>query len=258
VINWVYGLPIAVMVVVVLAATFLVAGGIYLAVVTLAVGERGRAFKAVSPGLLPPLGIVFALLVGFLAAGVWSTSERAQLAVNQEASSLRATLLLVDSFPASPAARMQVLIRRHISDAVGKEWPAMARRSATLSVVPVPLAGALELALRLTPHTAGETVAQREIVTSIESALDARRQRIIISQSRVNWVKWAGVVALAALALLAIAFVHSENRRTTAIAMGIFAAAVAVALVLIASQDRPFSPPFGVKPTVLEQVIPRA
>jgi hypothetical protein len=257
VINWVYGLPIGAMVVVVFAATFLVAAGICLAVVGLAVGERGRAFKAVSPGLLPPLGIVFALVVGFLAAGVWSTGDRAQLAVNQEASSLRAALLLVDTFPASSAAQFRVLIRRHISDAVTQEWPAMARRSATLSAVPGPLAGALALALSLTPRTAGQTVAQREIVRSIENALDARRQRIIISQSRVNWVKWTGVVALAILALLSIAFVHSDNRGTTAIAMGAFAAAVAVALVLIASQDRPFSRPFGVKPTVIQQVMPR-
>ena len=79
------------------------------------------------------------------------------------------------------------------------------------------------------------------MVAALESALDARRQRIIVSGSRVKWAKWAGIVLLATLTLLAIAFVHSENRATTAIAMGIFASAVAVCLLLIASQDRPFA-----------------
>jgi len=34
-----------------------------------------KAFKAVSPGILPPLGILFALLVGFIAVEVWSNFD---------------------------------------------------------------------------------------------------------------------------------------------------------------------------------------
>jgi hypothetical protein len=100
--------------------------------------------------------------------------------------------------------------------------------------------------------------AQRDLVSSLENALDARRQRIIVSHSTVNWVKWAAVIALGLLTVLAIAFVHSGNRVTTALAMGIFATAVAITLVLIASQDRPFSGQFGVKPDALLQVRPSA
>jgi hypothetical protein len=37
--------------------------------------------------------------------------------------------------------------------------------------------------------------------------------------------------------------VHSERRATTAIGMSIFATAVAVSLILIASQDQPFGGP---------------
>ena len=37
----------------------------------LVVGERARSFKAVSPGMLPPLGIIFGLLVGsYVCAGL--------------------------------------------------------------------------------------------------------------------------------------------------------------------------------------------
>ena len=44
---------------------------------------------------------------------------------------------------------------------------------------------------------------------------------------------------------------------TAALAMGVFAAAVAVAIAMIAAQDRPFAGQLGVKPTLLEQVAPR-
>src|SRR5262245_37481769 len=44
-----------------------------------------------------------------------------------------------------------------------------------------------------------------------------------ISQSGVNWVKWTGLLLQAACTLVAVAMVHSDNGRATAIALGIFA-----------------------------------
>ena len=63
--------------VVILSGVYLLATGIYLLVTALAVNERARAFKAISPGILPPLSIIFALLVAFLAAQVWNDVDRA-------------------------------------------------------------------------------------------------------------------------------------------------------------------------------------
>ena len=59
--DWLQNLPVVWMTVVVFLATYLATAAIYWVVVTLAVGERARAFKAVSPGMLPPLGIIFGL-----------------------------------------------------------------------------------------------------------------------------------------------------------------------------------------------------
>jgi hypothetical protein len=133
----------------------------------------------------------------------------------------------------------------------------MSHRRATLTVIPVPLAEALQLAVGLSPRTEGQKTAQREIVDAIQSALDARRQRILVSESSVNWVKWTGVLLVALLTLVAIAFVHSDNRLTAALAMGIFSAAVAVSLMLIAVQQRPFSGQLAVRPDALVEVTPQ-
>jgi len=231
--NWLLGLSVPWLALVVFAATAMVTAAIYAAVMVLAGNERRRAaFGAVSPGMLPPLGLIFALVVGFLAAQVWSDAATAQQAVNREASALRAADILADRLPPASAARLHALIRSHIRTAVTQEWPAMAKQHETLTVVPPALAGALQIALSLKPTT-DQVEAQRELVSSLENALDARRQRIT---------------------LLAIAFVHSANRVTAALAMGAFAAAVAVVLVMIAAQDRPFRGQLGVKPDLLQQV----
>jgi hypothetical protein len=254
--HWLHGLPVFWLAAFVFGVAALVTAAIYAVVMLLSTGERGRAFTSISPGLLPPMGIVFALLVGFLAAQVWTSAERAAAAVSEEASSLRSIVLLSSQFPGGPEAQMRGLVRRQIEDEVTKEWPQMAERGATLSVVRQPLADLQTLALGLRPDSPGQTIAQREIVRSIEHALDARRQRIIVSQSSVNFAKWGAVVSLAILTLFAIAFVHSGNRRGAAIAMALFASAASAALVMIAAQERPFAGHFAVSPTPLEQVEP--
>jgi hypothetical protein len=57
----------------------------------------------------------------------------------------------------------------------------------------------------LEPRSAGQVTAQRQIVTSLQEAPEARRQRIIVSRSSVNWVKWACLHAQAVCTLAAIA-----------------------------------------------------
>ena len=99
-------------------------------------------------------------------------------------------------------------------------------------------------------------MAQREIVTAVENALDARRQRIILSHSSVNWIKWTCLFAQAICILIAIAIVHSENRIGAGIALGIFATGVSVSVLLIATQDRPFTGEISVKPDLLLEVRP--
>src|SRR5215203_1786835 len=252
--DWIHGLPVAIMAVLVFAATYGAAALLYAIVLTLARGERARDFKGVSPGLLSPLGVIFGLMVAFLAAQIWGDVDRANGAVNREASALRAVVLMSPSFPGAPGERLRALVRQQISDAEKVEWPAMARKKASLTMIPKPLAQALQTTVTLTPQGAGQVVAQREIVTALETALDARRQRILTSRAEVNWVKWMTLTIQAICILLTVAMVHSDNRVSARIALGLFSTAIAVCILLLLSHDRPFTGQLSVKPAVLLQV----
>jgi hypothetical protein len=254
--DWLHNLPVVWMALAVFGLTYLAAAVIYVVVMVLARGERARSFKAISPGMLPPLGILFGLFVAFTAAQVWNDTDRASTAVTHEASALSAVLFLSESFPGEPGVQMRSLIRRYIEEAATREWPDMARQKSMLRITPQPLAEALQLALVLTPGNKGQETAQREIATALENALDARRQRIIISRSQVNLVKWSCLFVQAICTLLAIAIVHSDNGLTARIAMGIFATGVAASLLLIVSHDRPFTGDISVRPDPLMQVMP--
>jgi hypothetical protein len=97
--------------------------------------------------------------------------------------------------------------------------------------------------LQVGPQGAGQQTAQREIISALGTALDARRQRIIVSQAEVNPVKWCCLYLQAICELLAIA-------------VGLFATGVAASVLLIAVHDRPFTGEISVGPGPLLQIMP--
>ncbi len=253
--DWLHGLPLMWMAVAVFGFTYMAALAIYTVITVLAVGERGRSFKAVSPGMLPPLGIIFGLFVAFTAAQVWTDTERANTAVASEAGALRSVVVLATSFPGEPESRLRALIHDHIEEAAIREWPSMAWQTSTLSLSPRSLTEAMQLTLGLTPKTVGQQIAQREIATALGNAIEARRQRIISSRSQVNLLKWACLLLQAVCALIAVAIVHSDNRLACAITLTVFGTGVAAAVLLILAHDRPFTGELSVDPAPLLQVL---
>jgi hypothetical protein len=216
---------------------------------------RARGF---STSMLSPMGTLFALFVVFTAAQVWNDTDRATAAVAQEASALRAVLVLETAFPGEFRGRLETLIHNHIEEATTREWSMMAHETATLQIVPHNLVEALQLTLALTPNSQGQGIAQREMTVALQTALDARRQRILISHSSVSLLKWTCLVIQAICVLIAVALSHADNRTAGLIAMGLFATGVAACFLLIGAYDRPFIGQLSIRPDPLLQVIPEA
>jgi Protein of unknown function (DUF4239) len=253
--DWFFNLSVAGMALVIFLATYLIAGCVDLVVTRLAVNERAKGFKAVSPGMLPPLGILFALLVGFIAVEVWGNFDKAKTAVATEASALRAVVLLAGAFPDEQRTRIYALVNRHIDETVNKEWPEMAQQRATLATLPTALIEALHDTLALKPADDSERVAQAEMVKELHTAFEARRQRIVVSESALGTVKWVGILLQGLCTLVAIAVVHSDNRLARALTLTLFATGIALSVLLIAAYSRPFN---SVGPDLLKQVITSA
>ena len=131
----------------------------------------------------------------------------------------------------------------------------MAQQRLTMETLPTHLIEALSVTLALQPADETQRTVQREIVNDLHRALEARRQRIVVSQGSVSVVKWAAILLQGLCALVAIAMVHSDNRLTCAIALTIFATGIAVSVLLIAAYSRPFTGEISVGPTPLQQVI---
>ena len=229
--DWIHNLPIPSMTLVIFGFTYLLAAGIFAGVSALATEGRAQSFKVISPGMLPVLGILFGLFVAFTAAQVWADNDHASAAVSREASALRAVTLLAAGLPAEQEARLVAsgaqLCRAGRNGGMADDGPpdgvaAGRTRAARRGVA----GGGRDDADRAPVQQA----AQREIITALGSALDARRQRIIVSQAEVNPVKWWCLYLQAVCELIAIALVHCDNRLASAIALGLFATGVATSV----------------------------
>jgi uncharacterized protein DUF4239 len=255
--DWLHNLPVPWMALVIFGFTYFLAAAIYAAIVASAARGPAKSFKAVSVGMLPSLGIIFGLFVAFTAAQVWSDNDRATAAISREASALRSVLVFAASFPGEPESRLHGLVRAYVQQTATVEWPMMAHQNAALNTTPRPLADALQLVLSLSASSSGQQTAQREITSAIEAALDARRQRIIVSLAEVNLVKWVCLYLQAMSVLIAIAMVHAEDRGASLITLGLFATGIAASVLLIAAHDRPFIGQLSITPDPLLQIIPK-
>ena len=250
--DWFFNLSVPRMALVIFLATYLIAGCVDLVVTRLAVNEkRVKGFKAVSPGMLPVFGTLFALLVGFIAVEVWGNFDKAKTAVATEASALRAVVLLAGAFPDEQRTRIYALVNSHIDETVNKEWPEMAQQRTTLATLPTALIEALHETLALKPADDSQRAAQSEMVKEIHTALDARRQRIVVSEYALGTVKWVAILLQGLCTLVAIAVVHSDNRLARALTLTLYATGIALSVLLIAAYSHPFN---SVGPSLLKQV----
>ena len=127
----------------------------------------------------------------------------------------------------------------------------MAQQRMTLATLPTALIEALHETLALKPADDSQRAAQSEMVKELHSALDARRQRIVISESALGTVKWLAILLQGFCTMVAIALVHSDNRLASVISLTLFATGVALSLLLIAAYSRPFT---SIGPGLLKQV----
>lgn len=235
--------------------SYALAGIILVATAVLAQRRIADDLKATTPSMLTPLAVITGLLIAFLAARVWTTLDRANNLVGQEASAIREVIVLTEGLPKDVAAPVRGAMTRYVQFVEKHDWPAMSAGAASLRNTPPGLREAMDALLAFAPQTAGQHVAQRLGAVAIEHVLESRRQRVLLSRAMISPIQWVVVVVLVALLLIAIAMIHIERPRTAAANLFLFSTAVAVCLVLLMINDRPFAAGgFTIQPDVLLEV----
>ena len=209
-----------------------------------------------SPTMLSAIGVITGLVIAFVASHVWSNLNAAENYVIREASAIRDTVLLADTLPDDMRTKVHAGIKAYLHFIDTEDWPEMARGQANLRRPPPGLTDVMHTVLAANLTGSGQQISQQRIVGAIQQALEARRQRILLSEASIETTQWATILILAILMLIGIRIVH--NDRTAAMAnLFIFASAIAACLVLLIVSDRPFS--LGgvtLQPSALHEITP--
>ena len=88
----------------------------------------------------------------------------------------------------------------------------MASGRATLQSIAVALAEAMTALLSFTPAQSNQQLAQQRALVAIEQALEARRNRVLLSQAEIAPIQWIAIIVIAVLILITLAMVLVEHR----------------------------------------------
>ena len=211
------------------------------------------SLRGVAPPFINIVGVLFALTLAFLANDTWIAHDRAVKAVYKEADSLHAIATLSNKLPKPLKIELQQAVIAYAQANVA-EWPDLADRKINPEVSEradtlFSLLASAHMAL-----AAGDNV-QEVMLRKMSEISDERDQRIALSQTHVNPLKWLGMGFLGLLTLISVAIVHLERPRAAFAAMLIFAFAAAPTAAIVLVQGNPFQPPSNVTPEPIVKVI---
>ena len=212
-----------------------------------------RSLHGGAPPFINIIGVLFGLTLAFLANDTWSAHDRAMTAVYKEANALHSIATLAQQLPQPLRAQLHAALVQY-AQASTSEWPQLAQRTQSPDVVSRADALLQLLASPEVQQAAGSNV-QSLLLSKINEVCEQRDQRIALSQTHVNPLKWMGMGFLGFLTLLSVAVIHVERPRAAFVAIVLFALAAAPTAAIVLIQGNPFQPPTAVAPTPIEAAI---
>ena len=201
--------------------------------------ELTKPFAGVAPPFMNILGVLFALTLAFLGNDTWNAHDRAVRAVSAEADSLRGLTLIVGQL--SPQLQRDARESLHAYAAMAvAEWSDLARREAS----PATSHAADRLLEAMTSPALTSALAAPVAISALGLTMrvrESREERIALSQTHVNPLKWLGMAFLGLLTMVSVAVIHIGAPRAMILSVGLFALASAPTAVIVLVHGNPFN-----------------
>jgi hypothetical protein len=241
--NWVYSQPVWVVGVIVVGLFVFVSCLGLVIVHRLVPVKLRRSHNDMVGFTIAVVGVVYAVLLAFIAVATWETFRKSDTVVDAEASYVGDVFRNTIGLPDALAKQLREHLDQYIGVVIGQEWPAQQAGQLEesswhkgwdiLSDVHFDIA-------HFRPANAGEAVIQGQILRSLNSLYDARRGRLLAAKEHVTPVVW-WIVALGGMLTVSFTYLFGmpEFRMHVAIT-AMLAASLAVVMVLIVALDYPF------------------
>ncbi len=202
--------------------------------------------------ILAVVGVIYAVLIAFVAVGVWERFNQAEERTYKEATDLTIVYRDAGSFSNGPGLR--AALRDYVRDLIEDEWPLMQRGDRSISARL--LIESVDRDVRNIKADTPERVAiQERMLEAMDGALEDRDARISEGATGINSVLWVTLIIGAFLTVgftLLFGFKHTIMQQ---LMVGSLSVLIGLMLFLIVSLDFPFRGGVTVGPEAFENAL---
>ncbi|HTW82696.1 MAG TPA: DUF4239 domain-containing protein [Candidatus Sulfotelmatobacter sp.] len=203
--------------------------------------------------ILAVIGVVYAVLLAFVAVSVWERFNQAEARAYDEASSLAIVYRDVGNFPQQTTA-LRASLTRYVSLVVRREWPAMQRgeQSEEANL----LIERIDRSIRGLPvGTMAQADVHQQMLAAMNEALTDRETRLSMDATGIDGVMWLvlliGAVVTVGFTYL-FGFRHEAMRYVMTGSLGVL---IGLVLFLTVALDYPFRGGVVVPPEALLKAL---
>jgi hypothetical protein len=256
--NWLYGVPTWAMGAVVIALT--VALSLAGLVVTtrllkFELRRRHNEFAGFNSALV---GVLFAVLLAFIAISAWEDFNKAGEIAEREAAFTGDLFRDALAFPEPARTALTGAVRDYLTIVLDKEWPAMAvGQPVTIHSSDEGWAPLLRFHQTLTHiETANplQVAVIAETLQRLNALYDARRERLVAAQARIEPTVWAVLLLGTAITIASTYLFGMESFKLHMLMTGYLAATLGLIIMLMIAFDYPFRGQIQVAPDGFERI----
>jgi hypothetical protein len=203
--------------------------------------EDLRRHNDVAGYLFSAIGVLYAVVLGFVVVVVWQKYDSTISNVEAEVDATGNLYHVVDGLPVSVRTPVRNDLLAYVRLVLDTEWPAMAAGRN------VPYAGAKlleDISYRIDMASSSnfkEFAAQQAALSDIQLLFNARRQRLVQTAPSVPSILWFALV-VGALSMVVFCYIFGvENRPAQLVMTAILVGLIGILFVVIGEFSSPFS-----------------
>jgi hypothetical protein len=209
-----------------------------------------RAHNDVAGFIIAVVGVIYAVLLAFIAVAVWEGFNRAEEIIAREASLAGDIFLDALNTPDPVGSEIRAHLQEYLDQVVHDEWPAL-----RVGKTSVRAATALRQLHEAVFRSVDRGPVFQEILSRLNSLHDARRDRLFNANQGLQAIAWCVVIVGGALTIGFTYFFGVPDFRLHMAMTAVLATSIALVIILIVAFDYPFRGSVTVTPDPFLKVI---
>jgi hypothetical protein len=202
--------------------------------------------------ILAVIGVIYAVLLAFIAIGVWERFQGAEARSYDEAGSIATIYRDSESF--ARTAQLRSVLRAYVHNVIDDEWPRM-RRGEKSHEADQLLESADRDIRNLSVSSSGLQNVHAQMLAAMDTALADRQTRLSIDFIGINGLLWVVLIVGAYLTVAFTYFFSFERTIMQQLMIGALSLMIGLVLFLVVAMDYPYRGGISVEPEAFRALL---